>query len=62
MCKTKFQNIHYMKQDSDWTLSGDLLDESLYFTDHLHLVEKGNAKFASSITKALEKIEEDGTK
>ena len=29
------------------------LDESLYYVDHLHLIEAGNAKFASSISNTI---------
>lgn len=61
MCRTKFENIYFMKQDDDWVLEDGNLDESLYFTDHLHLVEKGNNKFASSITKSLEQLNEEGS-
>ena len=61
MCRTKFENIYFMKQDDDWILEDGNLDESLYFTDHLHLIEKGNNKFASSITKSLEQLNEEGS-
>ena len=60
MCRTKFDDIFFMKQDDDWIQDNGRLDESLYFTDHLHLIEKGNEKFANSITKSLEIIQEEG--
>ena len=30
-----------------------MLDKSLYYKDHLHLIENGNTKFASKITNAM---------
>ena len=61
MCRTKFDNIFFMKQDEDWVMEDGQLDESLYFNDHLHLIEKGNNKLASSITKSLEQIKDEGS-
>ena len=60
MCRTKFDNVHFMKQASGWVLDDGLLDESLYHTDHLHLIEAGNRKFSKSIIEALDKLKEDG--
>lgn len=54
-CK-QFMNFTYMEQDSDWVLADGVLNEHLYYSDHLHLVEKGNNKFATSITNTLIKI------
>jgi len=60
MCQTKFDDVHFMKQASGWVLEDGMLDQSLYHTDHLHLIEAGNRKFASSIKEALDKLKEHG--
>ena len=52
----QFSNFSYMKQDSDWVLESGLLNEQLYYDDHLHLVESGNHKFATSITNIINKL------
>ena len=33
-----------------------MLDESLYFTDHLHLVEEGDEKLAKSIVRLVKEL------
>ena len=45
------QNIYYMTQENGWILKNHSLDKSSYYKDHLHLVEPGNAKFASKYHK-----------
>jgi len=60
MCRRDFEGVYYMKQDDDWVVEDGQLDESLYFTDHLHLIEKGNIKLATSIIDMLDKLKKDG--
>ena len=43
----------------DWTYKYGNLDEKLYYTDQLHLIEAGNRKFACSILKILSKLMQD---
>ena len=43
----------YMDQGRGWTLDDHTLDESLCYVDQLHLIEAGNAKFASSISNTI---------
>ena len=63
LCRDNLKNFYYMKQDIDWILEGGDLNEELYYSDCLHLVETGNDKFAASIVSILNKIqrEEDVT-
>ena len=46
---TKLSKFTFIKQDNGWTLNNGRLDEKLYYTDYLHLNEKGNIKFANEI-------------
>ena len=59
LCRDKFNDFYYMKQDDDWTDEDGKLDETLYYTDQLHLIEAGNRKFACSILKILSKLMKD---
>ena len=43
----------YMDQGSGWILNSRMLDKSLYYKDYLHLIENGNAKFASKISNTI---------
>ena len=52
LCKNE-NNMLYMDQGRGWTLDDHTLDESLYYVDQLHLIEAGNAKFASSISNTI---------
>ena len=54
-----FNEFYFMKQDDDWTNKDGNLDEKLYYTDQLHLIEAGNRKFACSILKILSKLMQD---
>ena len=45
-----------MKQDIDWTSDAGQLNQKLYHTDCLHLIETGNEKFAKSIANVLYKV------
>ena len=54
-----FNEFYFMKQDDDWTNKDGNLDEKLYYTDQLHLIEAGNRKLACSILKILSKLMQD---
>ena len=56
------KNVIFLAPGKGWTTKGGQLDQSLYFTDHLHLVEEGDEKLAKSISrlvKDLLKADED---
>ena len=56
------KNVIFLAPGKGWTTKGGQLDESLYFTDHLHLIEEGDEKLAKSISrlvKDLLKADED---
>ena len=59
LCCDNFNEFYFMKQDDDWTDKDGNLDEKLYYTDQLHLIEAGNRKFACSILKILSKLMQD---
>ena len=42
-----------MDQGSGWILNSHMLDKSLYYQDHLPLIENGNAKFVSKISTTI---------
>lgn len=60
MCRDQLQEVYFMKQDDDWTLPDGQLNEQFYYTDCLHLIEKGNEKFAHSISKAIKEVTDSG--
>ena len=45
----------YMDQGNGWILNSHMLDKSLYYKDHLYLIENGNAKLASKISNYNQK-------
>ena len=55
LCCTRL-NLYYMKQDIDWTSDAGQLNQKLYHTDCLHLIEIGNEKSAKSIANVLYKV------
>ena len=55
LCRTRL-HFYFMKQDVDWTSDAGQLNETLYYTDCLHLIETGNEKFAKSIANVLYKV------
>ena len=59
LCRDNFNEFYFIKQDDDWTDKDGNLDEKLYYTDQLHLIEVGNRKFACSILKILSKLMQD---
>ena len=44
----------FVSYDSGWTLANGSLNADLYYSDRLHLVEKGNLKLAESIFNSIE--------
>ena len=46
--------LHFVAYNSGWTLTNDSLDSDLYYSDRLHLVEKGNMILAESILNSIE--------
>ena len=42
-----------MKQDTDWVIDDQRLNDKSYFYDRLHLIESGNEKFDKAITKTV---------
>ena len=52
----QFTNFTYMGHDKDWVLENGLLNEKLFYEDHLHLVESGNEKLATSISNIISKL------
>lgn len=59
LCKDKLKDFYFMKQDVDWTLKDGKLNEKLFYTDCLHLIETGNDKFAKSIVSMVYKVREN---
>ena len=43
------RNVSFLEPEHDWVLPEGTLNTHLFYTDHLHLVEPGNDKFAKSI-------------
>ena len=51
--KYSVNNFHFIDQSKGWTLDNGTLDFSLFYSDGLHLVRKGNLKLGKSILKAI---------
>ena len=50
-----YESSHtFVSYDSGWTLSNSSLNADLYYSDRLHLVEKGDLKLAGSIFNSIE--------
>ena len=47
-----------MGQREGWILHDNVLDESLYYDDHIHLVQPGNAKFVLNISNVINNFNE----
>ena len=56
-CKNE-KNMLFMGQGIGWILHDNILDESLYYDDHIHLVEPGSAKFALNISNTINNFNE----
>lgn len=52
----EMRNVFFLEPDKDWILASGRLDESLYFTDCLHLVEAGDEKFAKGIKGKIDEV------
>ena len=48
------QKFSYYKSKNEWMLNNGALDFSLFYSDSLHLVEKGNLKLGKSVLKAID--------
>ena len=48
------KSFHFINQNSGWTLNNGALNFSLFFSDGLNLVQKGNLKLGKSILKAID--------
>ena len=46
-------NFHFIDQSKGWTLDNGTLDFSLFYSDGLHLVQRGNLKLGKSILKEI---------
>jgi len=53
---SKYESVFFMKPESDWVLEGGMLDETLYHTDYLHLIEAGDEKFAKAIVDLINDV------
>ena len=47
-------NFHFIDQSKGWALDNGTLDFSLFYSDGLHLIEKGNLKLGKSILKVID--------
>ena len=52
--KCLVNNFHFVNQNNGWTLNNGAPDFSLFYSDDLYLVEKGNLKLGKSILKATD--------
>ena len=52
--KCLVKSFHFINQNNGWTLNNGKLEFSLFYSDALHLVEKGNLKLGKSILKAID--------
>ena len=50
------KSFHFINLNNGWTLNNGTLDFLLFYSDALHLVEKGNLKLGKSILKAIYSI------
>ena len=47
-------NLHFIDQSKGWILDNSTLDLALFYSDGLHLFQKGNLKLGKSILKAID--------
>ena len=52
--KSLVKSFHFINQNNGWTLNNGTLDFSLFYSDALHLVQKGNLKLGKSVLKAID--------
>ena len=48
------KSFHFINLNNGWTLNNGTLDFSLFYSDALHLVEKGNLKLGKSILNPID--------
>ena len=53
-------SFSYIDQNTDWTLANGSLNPELFYSDRIHLVEKGNSKLPKSIHKSTEDFYDTG--
>ena len=58
MCIQK-TNVYYLEHDIDWTHGDGSLNNNLFYSDNLHLIEYGNTKLSKEITNLIHKIRND---
>ena len=51
-----FKGLFYLKPEDDWILSNGDLDRSLYYSDCLHLNERGYEKLSVAITSSISRV------
>ena len=52
--KCSRNNLHFSDQSKGWILDNGTLDFLLFYSDGLHLVQKGNLKLGKSILKVID--------
>ena len=52
--KCSVNNFHFIDPSNRWTSDNGALDFSLFYSDDLHLVQKGNLEYGKSILKAID--------
>ena len=52
--KCLVKGFHFINQNNGWTLNNVTIDFSLFYSDGLYFVEKGNLKLGKSIFKATD--------
>ena len=52
--KCLVKSFHFINQNNGWILNNGALDFSLFYSDGLHLIEKGNLKLGKSILKEID--------
>ena len=52
--KCPIEHVRFINQSNRWTLNNGASDILLFYSDGLHLIEKGNLKLGKSILKAID--------
>jgi hypothetical protein len=58
----KYNQVYFLTPEDDWISENGTIDETLYHTDHLHLIEAGDDKFSRSIVSLVNKVRHMGGK
>ena len=53
-------SFSYIGQDTNWTLANGSLNPELFYSEKIHLVEKGNSKLSKSIRNSIEDFFDTG--